>query len=481
MTGPVTGPMTDGAGEAHQARVRRIAEQVQARPSGRRLTIRKAHPGHTPHDLTYKSDCHPVDVDALDSVLHIDRETRSAVVEGQVTLQKLCRAAFAVGLMPKVVPEFETFTVSGLVNGLGIETSSHRHGVFPSSVQALEVVLGNGEVVEIDRERHADLLAYLPGSYGTLGVVTRVTLALGEARPFVRCRYRHFSARRDYVAAFTDALAEHEFVEGFVLSRNDYVLVTGDYSDAVPALDVFDAMTPGRPWFYQHAAATARSRGSDDLVPSYQYMFRHQRSLLWISGIVADLSIFSRTRWGRGYLDRQVEKTVRSRGFKTRLPVELAERCLVNQDMGMRIERLDEGIEYVQKNLGVHPLWNCPVGGVAPPAFARPRRLPSDARMLVDIGIYGEPTVRGFRAFDAMRALQKFVDVPSLWGCCYLSAEELRDIYDFAPYEAVQRKYHATDAFVPLESKLRFMRSTKRQGRIPLWRLVNLWYDLTRA
>jgi hypothetical protein len=31
-------------------------------------------------------------------------------------------------------------------------------------------------------------------------------------------------------------------------------------------------------------------------------------------------------------------------------------------------------------------------------------------------GIYGEPTVRNYCNFDAMRALQKFVDAPSLWG-----------------------------------------------------------------
>jgi delta24-sterol reductase len=460
---------------AHEDRVRQVAAAVRARPADRRLTIRKAHPGHTPHDLAYKDGCHPVPVDELHHVLHIDRDAQTAVVEGQVTLRDLCRQAFSVGLMPKVVPEFETFTVSGLVNGLGLETSSHRHGVFPSSVLALEVVLGNGDVVEADGQRHADLLASIPGSYGTLGVVTRVTLSLTEARPYVRARYWHFRKRRDYVTAFAEALDGHGFVEGFVLARDSYVLVTGDYSERVPSLDVFGAMTPGNLWYYQHAAQQAR-RGGEDLVPSYEYMFRHQRSLLWVAGIVADLKIFSHTRWGRSYLDREVEKTVGSRGFKGGMPVELVERCLVNQDMGMTLGRLAEGIAYVQEQLGVHPLWNCAVSQGATLPFATPRRLPRDTRHVVDIGIYGEPTVRNYRCFDAMRALQKFVDVPSLWGCCYLTAEELREVYDFAAYEALQRKYHATDAFVPLESKIRFMRPGSKQGRVPLWRLVNLWY-----
>ena len=466
--------------ESHEDRVGRIAAQVKARPAGKRLTIKKSHPGHTPHDLTYKSDCHPVDVEGLGRVLSIDRTAKTVTVEGQVTLGQLCKETAAVGLMPRVVPEFETFTVAGLVNGLGIETSSHRHGVFPASVVALEVVLGTGEVVLADKDHHADLLANLPGSYGTLGIVTQVTLALSDSKPFVRSRYRHFQKRAEYVAAFEAALVGHEFVEGFVLGLASYVLVTGDYADLDPAVPVFPAMTAGEPWFYQHAEALART-GAEDLIPAYEYMFRHQRGLLWIAGIIADLSIFSRTRWGRGYLDREVQKKVAATGFKGNLPMEIAERSMVNQDMGIRLSRLDEGIAYVQKNLGVHPLWNCPAGkGELGLAFATPRKMMERPEMVVDIGIYGEPMAKGYTSKQAIRALQKFVDVPSLWGVSYLSPDELREIYDFGSYEAAQKKYGAADAFVPLESKIRFMPASPEgasEGPDRLWRLKKLWYD----
>ena len=467
----------------HHERVRAIADQVKSRPEGKRLTIRKAHPGHTPHDLGYKSGCHPVAVGELTGILTIDPQARTATVEGQVTLGRLCKETLAVGVMPKVVPEFETFTMAGLVNGLGIETSSHRHGVFPASVTELEVVLGNGEVVEASARECADLLACLPGSYGTLGIVTRLTLQLRDAKPFIRSRYRHFVKLAEYGAAFREALAGHEFVEGFVFARNSYVLVVGDYSDPVDDLSVFEAMKHGNPWYYQHAEALARA-GGEDLVPAYQYMFRHQRSLLWLAGIIAGPSFFSNTRFGRAYLDKEVEKKVAKDGFQHNMPVEVAERCLVNQDMGVRLSRLEEGIEYVQENLDVHPLWNCPAAaGTTALSFAMPRALAADPEMVVDIGVYGEPKVKHYRAYDQMRALQKFVDVPSLWGVCYLSSEEIRAIYDFDTYESVQRKYHAAGAFVPLEQKLRFMkpREGAPQARIPLWRLARVWYDLTAS
>src|SRR5215469_8544740 len=125
---------------SHQERVERVRQQVLLRPPEKRLTISKAHPGHTPHDLGYKSGCHPVRVGGLGEILDVDAQARTATVEGQVLLGDLCRRTLALGLMPKVVPEFETFTISGLVNGLGIETSSHRHGVFPLGVRSLEAV-----------------------------------------------------------------------------------------------------------------------------------------------------------------------------------------------------------------------------------------------------------------------------------------------------------------------------------------------------
>jgi FAD/FMN-containing dehydrogenase len=470
--------------ESHEEKVRRVAERVRARAPGRPLTIGKAHPGHTPHDLGYKNNCHAVDVDALDAILAIDRDARTATVEGQVRLGPLCRQTLAHGLVPKVVPEFETFTISGLINGLGIETSSHRHSVFPTNVAALEVVLGNGDVVEADRSQRRDLMTQLPGSYGTLGIVTRATLELAEAKPFVRSRYRRFSRRADYVRAFAAALDEHAFVEGFVLAPDHYVLVSSDFSDRVASLDTFAAMAPGNRWYYQHAADQARSDG-EDLVPTYEYFFRHQRSLLWMSGVFADLKLFSETRRGRAFLDRQVEARVRTSGFKGNIPAELVERCLVHQDMGMLLERLDEGIAYVQEHLGVYPLWNCPAGpvsldgatGDAP--FTIPRRLVGRRDMMVDIGIYGEPTVRDYRPFTAMPALQRFVDVPSLWGVCYLSPDELAQVYDFSSYEAARRRYRADDAFLSLTSKIHFMRpSASDKGRVRLWRLYNLWYDL---
>jgi hypothetical protein len=198
--------------------------------------------------------------------------------------------------------------------------------------------------------------------------------------------------------------------------------------------------------------------------------------------VIAGPGLFSSTRWGRELLDREVQRRVARDGFQAGVPAEQAERCLVNQDVGVRLSRLEEGIEHVQRNLDIHPLWNCPVAaGAGSLTFGVPRKLAAEPETVVDIGVYGEPQVRNYRPYDAVRALQKLADVPSFWGVSYLSWQELRELYDFESYEAVQRKYHAADAFLPLEQKLCFMKPREgAQARPPLWRLARAFSELSR-
>jgi delta24-sterol reductase len=152
--------------------VRAVAAQVRARPQGTFLTIRKDTPSHGVRATAYKRDSQAVDVSPLTHILSIDPGARTATVEDQVPLGRLCREALAQGLLPQVVPEYPTFTVAGLVNGEGLQSSSHRYGVFSRTITALEVVLGDGSVVVATPDQHPHLFGALPGSLGTLGVVT---------------------------------------------------------------------------------------------------------------------------------------------------------------------------------------------------------------------------------------------------------------------------------------------------------------------
>ena len=477
----------------HDERARAVCAQVKARPASQKITVKKKRPGHTPHDYGYKAGKHVVDLTHLDHVLSLDREQGLVICEGEVNMGQLCKATMPYGFVPAVVPELETFTVGGLIGGLGIETSAHRYGIFPMNVPWFDAVLGTGELVRCDEQQNADLFRTLPGSYGTLGLVTRAAVQLVPAQAFVRSRYYHFSKASDYVAAFARALDEHHFVEGMVMGPDSHVLVVGDMSDVRSGLDVYHAMKSGNLWYYEHAAKQAR-HNREDLVPTYEYMFRHMRSLLWVSRFANFLHL-PMTRLGRYILDERVMSEQLRFGLTSAIPTEARERSVVMQDVAVSLERLEEGIAYAKEHFGVYPLWNCAAGHPQHGPYVEGRgnsmhfivdhrlsleerqALEQRTRYMVDIGLYGEPTVPNFRHRSAVRALQSFANMPAMWGVCYLDRSDFRRLYGIEEYEALRSKYHAEAAFSHIEEKVLSRPSTQPElAPSPLWRAEAMFH-----
>jgi len=130
-------------------------------------------------------------VRSFNQVLHVD-PSGWVDAEGMTTYEDLARECLAHGVMPTVVPQLKTITLGGAVAGVGIESSSHRHGLVHDGVLEIEVLLGDGRVVvATPGNEHADLFYGFPNSYGTLGYALRV-----KARGTSRRSRRGIRARR---------------------------------------------------------------------------------------------------------------------------------------------------------------------------------------------------------------------------------------------------------------------------------------------
>jgi len=542
---------------AHAAAVAAIAAAVRARPPTLPLSVSKATRSHTPHVKHYKRVGHPVDVSALTRVLRVDAAARVAVAEGQVSIWELCAACLAHGLMPPVVPELSDFTLAGLVNGLGIQSGSHKYGLFPDSLLSFECVLGDGRVVAPARgggeAGHEQLFHDLPGSYGSLGIVTAVAVRLIAAQPLVRSRYRLFATPTAFDAALRAAVdqghsaaapapapgktASNTFVEGFVYAADKYVLVESRYASeaeaAAAGLSVFEVAKHGEEWYHQHCLSLATAGGAggaEDALRSLEYSFRMERGMWWMVECVAGLPLLSNSRAGRALLDRsQLDEAAAlppggwfgQSAANPRWSAEDLLRCLVHQDMGVRLSRVPEVLEYQRARLGVYPIWVCPyrvfsprgalwsagwaraaeeevaagraradaLGAAAardaddplswhfPPGAVPPRS--GFPFMACDIGIYGEPTVRGFRGRRDVHALQILVDAPSFWGMSFLTREEIATKYDFISYAAMRMRYGASadansaPALLDIRDKTSYCDlNAPDPGPIPMWRVV---------
>ena len=100
---------------------------------------------------------------ALFDILELDTEALTVRVEPSVTMGRLSRFLIARGYCLQVVPELDELTVGGLINGYGVETSSHKYGLVADTATAYEVVLSSGEVVTATPDNeYADLFHAVP-------------------------------------------------------------------------------------------------------------------------------------------------------------------------------------------------------------------------------------------------------------------------------------------------------------------------------
>jgi len=82
-------------------------------------------------------------------------------------------------LAVKTMQSFANFTVGGAVS-VNAHGRYVGHGPVGHTVQALQLVLADGRVVEVSRAQQPQLMAAAIGGYGAVGVITEVELALAD-------------------------------------------------------------------------------------------------------------------------------------------------------------------------------------------------------------------------------------------------------------------------------------------------------------
>ena len=120
----------------------------------------------------------------MNRILEIDEIDQVAVVEPGVINAELSRAVAAAGLFyPPDPSSWEMSTIGGNLATNAGGLCCVKYGVTADFVRGLEVVLASGEMLQVGRRTAKgvaglDLTRLLVGSEGTLGVITRATLAL---------------------------------------------------------------------------------------------------------------------------------------------------------------------------------------------------------------------------------------------------------------------------------------------------------------
>ena len=199
-------------------------------------TSRPSYESISLQSLLYKDRMYNIKIDMADIIL-IDTENKFIRVEPRVTIGKLNDFLGARGWMLPVVPELDDLTIGGLVMGGGIESTSHKYGLFNYICKQYEMILADGSVVWCSPTENKELFAVQPLSYGTLGFLTCVDIDIIPYKPYMKLTYHNVQSLDAVVNKFTEVTNDPEVdsVEGIMYTLNSGVIMSGKFVDRVPS------------------------------------------------------------------------------------------------------------------------------------------------------------------------------------------------------------------------------------------------------
>jgi len=464
----------------HDDRVRAIQTQVRDRPD-KLAPLCTARPGWMSISLsyrTYKKKWNAIEMPLYD-ILSIDLEEKIVRVEPFVSIGQLTHALNPKGYTLPVVPEMDDLTIGGLINGTGIESSSHRYGLFHEIITELELLLGDGTVViaTADNE-YSDLFHAIPWSYGTIALLLSAKLRLIPCKKYVKLTYTPHNTKEGYIQHMRQLSGEFDnngdddkttnpmFVEGLAYSLNKGVVMAGDFVDEVPKGGYINSLSLWhKPWFYKHVQKILQRDEKVEYIPLRDYYHRHSQSLFWEMELMIPIGNNPIFRWLLGWLmPPKVSFLKLSQTEQTRRLTEethVAQDFLVpTRNMGSFLELCDDEFDRV------YPLWLClhshkPLPGslLKDPANGKKEE------MYIDIGVYGLPRCvheQHPEKFDMKRsmrsvlfALQKLDGFQMLYADVFFNRDEFEQMFRHGPYRQLRQKYKAdTGAFKEVYDKM---------------------------
>ncbi len=389
-------------------------------------------------------------------VLAVDPAGGSFEAEGMVSYEDLADACLARGVMPAVVPQLKTITLGGAVAGVGIEASSHRHGLVHDSVLELEVLLGDGSIVNCTPDNeHADLFFGFPNSYGTLGYALRVKAKAVPVKPYVRLEHLPFADPGEFFAEIGRRMraGEADFIDGTVFSPQKLFLTLGSFADAAPYTSDYS---------YERIYYRSIAERREDFLKVRDYLWRWDTDWFWCSkNLLAQNSLVRRLVYGRRRLGSRTYSKLMRWNSRTGATKKL-ERLFglhsesVIQDVDIPLERAAEFLEFYAREIGLWPQWVCPIG--PSPHAGRHTLYPLPAGRYVNFGFWDVKRTRAAHPpghFNRLveRKVMELGGIKSLYSESYFPEEEFRRLYGGEAYAALKRKYDPQGAFPGLYEK----------------------------
>jgi FAD/FMN-containing dehydrogenase len=397
-----------------------------------------------------------VDLSGFNEVVEVDAARARVSAEGMTTYAALVDATLEHGVMPCVVPQLKSITLGGAAAGVGIEASSFRYGLVHDTLLALDVLLADGSIVTCTPENeHRDLFFGFPNSYGTLGYALKVTARTVPVKPYVRIEHvRHTDSRRYFEDLEARCRAKDaDFIDGTVFSKEEMFITLGTFADQAPRTSDYT---------YEHIYYRSIRENKTDWLATKDFIWRWDTDWFWCSKNLLAQNPLVRRLMGRARLNSTTyAKVMRwnskwgfTRAF-SRLSGKYPESVI--QDVDIPISRAPDFLAFFLEEVGILPVWICPIGGYDPQAKF-PLYQVDPGTLYVNFGFWDvvqDPVGREAGHYNRKieRKVAELGGVKSLYSDSYYPEEEFWRLYNKPAYDALKARYDPNRKFRDLYQK----------------------------
>ncbi|MFC1774964.1 FAD-binding oxidoreductase [Nanoarchaeota archaeon] len=370
-----------------------------------------------------------IDVSNLNSIINIDPKKKICEAEPGVSFSDLIKETMNYNLVPCTVPELKTITIGGAISGCSIESMSYKYGGFHDSCIEYEIVTGEGKVITCSRKKSQDIFEMLHGSYGTLGIITKIKFKLIEAKPFVQLIHEKHKSFDSYWNSLLKHCKnrEYDFIDS-IIHKNKFVICLGNFTEKSPyASEYFDS-----PYYFSTV------KKEEDFLTTYDYFFRYDTDCHWITKNFPLLS------WSpfRKTIGKTVLGSTNLITWSNRLSkiLSLKKRQDIVVDVFLPSRKFPEFYKWYEKVFNYFPLWIVPYKApIMYPWISKEHSKKMKETFFIDAAVYGK---RNSGKIDLSEMLERKVfrldGIKTLISRNHYEKERFWQIYNKQNYNKVK-------------------------------------------
>ncbi|NQT96855.1 MAG: FAD-binding oxidoreductase [Candidatus Marinimicrobia bacterium] len=425
----------------HEKKINRIIKQLKERKSTKPVSLKKkaiSHEVPKPSDKRYSDE--KIDLNDLNEILHIDPEKRICIAEPGVTFIDLVTTTMKYGLVPIIVPELKTITIGGAVAGCSIESMSYKHGGFHDTCLEYEIITAKGDVLICTPDNENNLLFQMVhGTFGTLGIISKLKFKLIPAKPSVKVTYKKYNNIEDYKSAIWGHYENKDvdFMDGIIHSPTEYVLSVANFVDEAPYTHNYD-------WMRIYYLSTKQRK--EDYLKTPDYFFRYDKGVTNVN----PKSFLGRLFFGKFINSTRTLKLVEK--FHRLIP---SDKIPITVDVFIPFSKVSNFMEWYKKEVNHFPLWCVPYKFIRGYEWISTDFLHKiKDELILDLAIYGMKKKGDKNYYKIIEdELMNIGGIKTLISSNYYSESDFWKIWNKENYDKVKRKTDPNNIFRDLYTK----------------------------